>query len=98
MIAATFDSTEPLLHNLLARTDNERILRLHCIAPGGLRADRFWERYVPRAEMLLHWMEAATGKSITHEPELFSAGGVAEASDEGPEEWDAQESLEEAAS
>ena len=50
------------------------------------------------AEVLLQRIEAATGKSITSEPELFRAGVVAEAYDEGPEEWDAEEPLEEEAS
>jgi len=76
----------------------DEILDSHCIAPGALRADRFWEFYAARAEALLQRIEAATGKSITREPELFRAGVVAEAYDEGPEEWDAEEPLEEAAS
>lgn len=73
-------------------------LRSHCIAPGELRADRFWEFYAVRAEALLQRIEAATGKTITREPELFRAGVVAEAYDEGPEEWDAEDPLEEAVS
>jgi hypothetical protein len=76
----------------------DEILRSHCIAPGELRTDRFWEFYAARAEALLQRIEAATGKSITREPELFRAGVVAEAYDEGPEEWDAEEPLEAAAS
>ena len=76
----------------------DEILRSHCIAPGELRADGFWEFYAARAEALLQRIEAATGKSITREPELFRAGVVAEAYDEGPEEWDAEEPLEEAVS
>jgi hypothetical protein len=40
---------------------------------------------------------ADSGKSITREPELFRAGVVAEAYDEGPEEWDVEEPIEEAA-
>jgi len=51
-----------------------------------------------RAEALLQRIEAATGKPITHEPELFRAGVVAEAYDDGAEEWDAEEPLEEAVS
>jgi hypothetical protein len=74
------------------------ILRSHCIAPADLRADRFWEFYAARAEALLRRIEAATGKTIAREPELFRAGFVAEAFDEGPEEWDAEEPLEEVAS
>ena len=50
------------------------ILRSHCIAPGALRTDRFWEFYAARAEALLQRIAAATGKSITREPELFRAG------------------------
>lgn len=51
-----------------------------------------------RAEALLQSIEAATGKSITREPELFRAGVVAGVYDEVPEEWDAEEPLEEAVS
>jgi hypothetical protein len=76
----------------------DEILRSHCIAPEDLRADRFWEFYAARAEVLLRRIEAATGKSITREAELFRAGVVAEAYDEGPEEWDAEEPLEASAS
>lgn len=74
------------------------ILRSHCIAPAELRADRFWDFYATRAEALLQRIEAATGKTITREPDLFCAGVVVEAYDEGPEEWDAEEPLEEAVS
>lgn len=38
---------------------------------------------------------ADDGKPTTREPELFRAGVVAEAYDEGPEEWDAKDPLEE---
>ncbi len=76
----------------------DEILRSHCIASDSLRADRFWEFYAARAEELLQRIEAATGKSITREPEFFRAGVVTEAYDEGPEEWDAEEPLEQAAS
>ena len=68
----------------------------HCIAPTELRADRFWDFYAARAESLLQRIEAATGKSITRAPEVFRAGVVAEAYDEGPEEWDSEEPLDEA--
>ncbi len=71
-------------------------LALHSTAE--LRGDRFWEFYAARAEELLQRIEAATGKSITREPELFPAGVVAEAYDEGPEEWDTAEPLEGATS
>jgi hypothetical protein len=75
----------------------DEILRSHCVAPEHLRADRFWEFYAARAEALLQRIEAATGKSITRDPEIFRAGAVAEAYDEGPEEWDEEEPSEEAA-
>jgi hypothetical protein len=84
-----------------AGVDNARmdeILRSHCIAPEHLRADHFWEFYAARAEALLQRIEAATGKTITREPELFRAGVAAVVYDEGPEDWDAEEPLEEALS
>lgn len=74
------------------------ILSSHCIAPADLRADRFWDFYAARAEALLQRIEAATGKTITREPELFRPGVVTDAYDEGTEEWDVEEPLEEAAS
>jgi hypothetical protein len=73
----------------------DEILRSHCIAPPDLRGDRFWDFYAARAEALLQRIEAATGKTIAREAELFRAGIAAEAYDEGPEEWDAEEPLEE---
>jgi hypothetical protein len=76
----------------------DEVLRSHCITPEHLRADRFWDFYAARAESLLQRIEAATGKTITREPELFCAGVVAEAYDEGPEEWDGEEPLEEVSS
>lgn len=75
----------------------DEILRSHCIEPDDLRADRFWDFYAARAEALLQRIEAATRKKITRDPELFRAGVVAEAYDEGTEEWDADEPLEQAA-
>lgn len=75
----------------------DEILRSHCIAPDQLRADHFWEFYAARAEALLTRIEAATGKSITRQAELFRAGVVIESYDEGPEEWDGEEPLEEVA-
>ena len=80
-----------------SRRMNE-ILASHCIAPEHLRADCFWEFYAARAEQLLQHIEAATGKSIRREPELFGSGVVAESYEEGPTEWDAEEPLEETAS
>lgn len=76
----------------------DEILDSHCIAPGSMRADRFWDFYAARAEALLKRIEAATGKMITREPELFGVGVVPETYDEGPEEWDSEEPLEEVAS
>ena len=76
----------------------DEILGSHCIAPDLLRADRFWEFYAARAEALLQRIEAATGKSVTRDPELFRAGAVVEVYDEGPTDWDAEEPLEEMAS
>jgi hypothetical protein len=79
-----------------ARMDD--ILRSHCVAPELLRVDQFWEFYAARAEELLRRIEAATGKTVTREPELFRAGVITAAYDEGPPEWDEEEPLEEAAS
>jgi hypothetical protein len=76
----------------------DEILRSHCIAPDELRGDRFWEFYGARAESLLQRIEAATGKTVAREPALFRRGVVVEAYDEGPEDWDNEEPLEEAAS
>jgi len=76
----------------------DEILRSHCIAPEELRTDRFGEFYAARAEALLQRIEGATGKTITREPALFRAGVIAEAYDEGPQEWDTDEPLEEAGS
>lgn len=80
------------------RARMDEILRSHCIAPEHLRADRFWEFFAARAEVLLQRIEFATGKTIAREPGIFRAGVTAESYDEGPEEWDAEEPLEEAAS
>jgi hypothetical protein len=76
----------------------DEILRSHCIASRELRADRFWDFYAARAEALLQRIESATGKMITRDSALFRAGIVAEAYDEGPEDWDAEEPLEALAS
>ena len=43
-------------------------------------------------------IEAATGKKVTREPSLFREGVVAEAYDEGPEDWEAEDPPREAAS
>ncbi len=66
------------------------------MAPAELRTDRFWEFYAARAEELLKRIEGATGKTIAREPALFRPGVAAEEYNEGPEEWDAEEPLEEA--
>ena len=76
----------------------DEILASHCIAPELLRADKFWDFYAARAETLLQRIEAATGKNITREPELFRTGVVAEVYDEGPTDWDAEGPLEHVAS
>ena len=82
-----------------AGIDSERmdeILRSHCVVPQHIRADRFWDFYAARAEELLKRIERATGKTITREPMLFRADVVTEEYDEGPEEWNAEEPLEDA--
>lgn len=78
-------------------TRMDEILSSHCIKPTNLRADNFWDFYATRAEALLQRIEAATGKTITREPELFHPGVVAEDYDEGMEEWDADEPIEDTA-
>ena len=75
----------------------DEILRSHCIAPEHMRADRFWQFYAARAESLLRRIEAATGKNITREPDLFRIAVEPEAYEEGPAEWETEELLEEAA-
>jgi hypothetical protein len=76
----------------------DAVLHSHCIAPEALRADQFWDFFARRAEALLARIEAATGKTIAREPDLFRAEVVAETYDEGPEEWDSEGPLEEAVS
>ncbi|MBM3321757.1 MAG: hypothetical protein FJY73_13925 [Candidatus Eisenbacteria bacterium] len=76
----------------------DAILRSHCISPEDLRTDRFWEFFESRAEALIQRIEAATGKKITRELDLFRAGVVPEAYDEEPEDWDADEAQAETAS
>jgi hypothetical protein len=75
----------------------DEILRSHCIAPEHMRADRFWQFYAARAESLLQRIEAATGKNITRELDLFRVAVEPEAYEEGPAEWETEEPLEEAA-
>ncbi len=75
----------------------DEILQSHCIVSEYIRADFFWIFYKARAEALLDRIEAATGKIIAHDMELFQEGVVLETYDEGPEEGDEEEPLEEAA-
>ncbi len=75
----------------------DEILHSHCIPPEETRGDRFWEFYAARAEELLKRIERATGKSIARKPEVFRPGVVTEKYDEGPQDWDAEESVEDAA-
>jgi hypothetical protein len=76
----------------------DEILRSHCVEPGALRADEFWKFLAARADALLERIEAVTVKQITREPELFRPGAETESYEEGPEDWDAEEPLQEAAS
>lgn len=76
----------------------DEILRSHCVIPEHLRADCFWDFFGARAEALLQRIEAATGKSITREPKYFRSDVEVEAYDEGPQEWDAEDPLEETTS
>jgi hypothetical protein len=62
------------------------ILRSHCIASEKLRSDEFWDFYAARAEELLKRIEAAIGKSITRETELFVPGAKLEAYEESSED------------
>jgi hypothetical protein len=73
----------------------DQILVSHCISPTELRADRFWEFFAARAEALLKRIEAATGKTVAWEPELFRSGRPPEVYEEAPEEWEGDEPLEE---
>lgn len=78
MIGASFDSTKTPYHDLLSRADR-----------GKLQLPDFQRGWV----WLLQRIGAATGKTIQGEPDLFRDGVTAEAYDEGPEEWDAEEPL-----
>jgi hypothetical protein len=82
MIGASFDSTKTPLHDLLARADR-----------GKLQLPDFQRGWV----WLLQRIEVATGKTSESE-ELFRAGVGTDAYDEGPEEWDAEGSLDGAVS
>ena len=75
----------------------DEILDSHCITPGPMRTDQLWHFYAARAEALLQCIEAATGKTIAREPELFRADVVPETYDEGPHEWAEQAPIEEEA-
>jgi hypothetical protein len=50
------------------------------------------------ADALLQRITVATDKTVARKPSLFRAGVAVEAYDEGPQEWDAEEPLEEAES
>lgn len=76
----------------------DEILRSHCIEPAPLRADDFWGFYAARAEALLQRIEAVTGKSIPREQALFQPDAEVETYDDGPENWEEEETLEEEAS
>jgi hypothetical protein len=75
----------------------DEILRSHCIPPEETRGDLFWEFFAARAEELLNRIERATGKAIARKPEVFRPGVVTEKYDEGPQDWDAEEPVEDAA-
>ena len=77
------------------RSRMDEILGSHCIAPDCLRADDFWGFYAARAEALLQRIETATGKKITRAPELFcdQPDRIAESYDDGPPEWDTEETV-----
>ena len=75
----------------------DEILASHRIAPGVVRTDQFWRFYAARADALLQCIEAATGKTIAREPELFRADVVPETYDEGLREWAVEAPLEEEA-
>jgi hypothetical protein len=75
----------------------DEILQSHCIAFEHIRADSFWNFYKARAEALLNRIEAATGKVISYDPELFQEGAAMETYDVVQDEWDEEETLEESA-
>lgn len=75
----------------------DEILESHRIAPDLLRADDFWAFFAARAEALLQRIESATGKTVTREPGLFNPGVEVESYDDGPDDWETDEPLEEAA-
>lgn len=66
----------------------DEILASHCIEARHLRTDAFWAFFSARAEALLDRIEIVTGKPIARSPELFGAGVVADAYDEGPPDWE----------
>lgn len=66
----------------------DEILASHCIEARHLRTDDFWAFFSARAEALLGRIESVTGRPITRSPELFGAGVVADAYDEGPPDWE----------
>ncbi|MBZ0269592.1 DUF262 domain-containing protein [bacterium] len=70
------------------------ILVSHCIAPDTLRADDFETFYQARAEALLERIEAAIGKPVPREPGLFGADRPVDEYDDGPTEWEEEDSVE----
>ena len=76
----------------------DEIMVSHCIASEFLRADRFWDFFIARAETLFQRVEGETGKKITRDPESFGAGVMAEIYDERPTGWDVEKLLDAAAS
>lgn len=68
----------------------DEILHSHCIGPEKARTDDFWGFFAERTEMLLQRIEAATGKKIAREPELFRDNHVSESYDDGPVQWDTE--------
>ncbi|MBC7284642.1 DUF262 domain-containing protein [Hoeflea sp.] len=76
----------------------DEIVRSHAIEPAQLRADDFWGFFAARAEALLKRIETATGKTIPREPALFRPGAKVETYDDGPEDWEDEDAIEEAAS
>lgn len=74
----------------------DELLKSHCIAPKTLRSDNFHAFHTARAESLLERIEKAMEKKITRDLGLFAPGQPTDDYDDGPREWDEEESLEEA--
>jgi hypothetical protein len=73
----------------------DELLASHRIAPDALRADDFNSFFAARAEALLEVIEQAMAKTITREPGLFGQDRVVEDYDDGPDEWDAEDAMDE---